>query len=192
MSFIYPNYICVEQKFNILWSINDGSWGFYGLDPAYVKSYMTTKNNFNIFYYWNNENDLFKIVYDNYEGVFDKKNFINLSKYQYRSSNDNKMFSHVLSNLKLKEQTNKYIIFQYSNIPNNDMPNNDMLNNDMPDNTALDNSITMEFKLNFVDFDYIKSIDENTIKLNNIIKERYELGIKSREQVLRENDISYN
>ena len=187
MNFIYPNYICAEQKFNILWSINDNSWGFYGRDPTYTKQSFTTKNNFNVFYYWNDDNDLFKIVCDNYEGVFDKKKFRNLSKYEYRSSNGEKMFSHVIANIQLKEQTDKYIVFQYSDMPNNYMPNNDM-----SDNTTLDNSITMEFKLNFVDFDYIKSIDENTIKLNDIIKERYELGIKSREQVLRENDISYD
>jgi hypothetical protein len=42
-----------------------------------------------------------------------------------------------------------------------------------------------------VDFEYIKNIDENTIKINDNIKKVYEDGIISRLEILNESRCDY-
>ena len=170
MSFIYPPYSNVENEFYRLWSIRDNSWGFYSYDVTYTKR-SGNKEYENLYFYWNNYNDLFKIRYDNYEGVFNKKNYEYLS-YGYAISCENTiMFCKVFENIKLKELTDKYAIFEYQN---NTMQNN-----------------TMQFRLNYVDIDYIKNIDNDTTEINNAIKKTYEEGIKWRIQILSESTGDY-
>jgi hypothetical protein len=157
MAFVYPPYLIVENEFNRLWSINDDSWGFYGYDISYTKRSDTNKKYENLHFYWNDENDLFKITYGNYEGIFNKKNYKNLSNACSISWEDTVVFSKVIKNIELKELTHKYVMFEYGE---------------------------MQFKLYNVDFEYIKNINNDTIILNDAIKKIYEEGIKWRTEIL--------
>jgi hypothetical protein len=186
MSFVYPPassvarmqppYLVAENDFYRLWSIDDGSWGFYGYCPTYMKSSDVNKKYNNLHYYWDSDNNIFKITYNNYEGVFDKQNYKKMSKYLTVSYNKQIMFCEIIKQIELKELTDKYAIFEYEQIQKNE-------NNF--------ETINMQFKLLNVDFEYIKNIDENTIKINDNIKKVYEDGIISRLEILNESRCDY-
>lgn len=177
MSFVYPPYLDAENRFYILWSIDDGSWGFYGYDPSYTKqSHDVTNKYSNLHYYWDSNNDIFKITYNNYEGVFDKKKYEKMSSGFAYSTNEQIMFCQIIRQIELKELTDKYAIFEYEQTQKNG------------DNLE---TINMQFKLCNVDFEYIKNIDDNTIKINDNIKKIYDEGIKSRLEILSKSRCDY-
>ena len=168
MSYTYPHYISSEKKYDDL--MRYCNWCH---SSAYIKNYERNENNINIYYYWRNDNDVFKIVYDNYEGIFDKNNFVNLSKYDTMSNQNNIMFCKVIKSIKLKEKNDKYVIFKYDDVLEN--------------NSIID----FEFKLNFVDLDYVKNINDETINLNENIKNDYDFAIKSYNELPNDGSNNY-
>lgn len=171
MSYIYPEYTLAENTFNELWAIDDGSWGFYGygLDckrhDAFKYKDTTIKN---LCYYWTKKSDWFKIVLDDYEGVFSKESNCIYPNSTHSMYGDQKpsdtRFDDILKTLKLELKTDDYIILKW------------------------DNKII--FKLHKICPQYIGSICENTKKLNQLIKEDYEEENMSRREILsnRDND----
>jgi hypothetical protein len=164
MSFVYPEYISSEETFYHLWSIDDNSWGFYGYDPTLTKVSAESPKYPNLFVYFDNLNSddcMFKLVYENYEGVFMKKDYPMIDGYSYCSDGKYMLYK-ILKELDLieKDPNKKYVIFSYENI---------------------------KFKLNNVDIDYIKTINVNTTIINNKINDNYKEGIKDRMAILNSN-----
>ncbi len=168
MSLTYPKYLISEVEFYVLWSINDNSWGFYGYGADLTKINITTKNISNINYYWSDKHDYFKIVIEDYEGVFNKNNF---QIYPHSThtmkpfDNTKELFNNIIHGVKITCQTDKYIIITYNN--------------------------SIQFKLNKVDFDYVSNVDFNTKELNKLINENYIQGIKSRRAILADSRGDY-
>jgi len=70
----YPCYNNEEEEHFKLWSIDDGSWEFYGHDPSLMKESHKVNDKYSSdFTYYCGDYELFKLVYKNYEGVFSKK-----------------------------------------------------------------------------------------------------------------------
>jgi len=75
LSVYYSKYLVNEKIYDKLWSINDNSWVFYSrctelmicncYNKYYDKLYAYYKDNFNFF----------KIVYNDYEGLFNTKDY---------------------------------------------------------------------------------------------------------------------
>jgi hypothetical protein len=164
MSFIYPEYISSEESFYNLWSIDDGSWGFYGYDAMLTKISAESLKYPELFIYYDDlytDDSPFKIVYKNYEGVFCKKDYPMIDGYSFSSSNKY-MLCEVLKNMELTENDSneRYVVFSYKD---------------------------MEFKLNKVDINYIKTIDVNTKIINAKINDNYKQKIKERIAILNSN-----
>ena len=162
MSVVYPEYIIVENEFFRLWSIDDGSWGFNGYSCELTKMYFHKNSNIkNIFYYWSHNHEYFKLIIDNYEGVFSKKDHINNPHSPHTHYNDIKeVFELILKDLTVKEKNDENIILTY----------NDKIN----------------FILYKVNMNYITKISENTKNMNELIKKNYEEGIESRLEILND------
>lgn len=153
--FCYPSYLINEKIYDELHSINDGSWGFYG---RYIgrKKINTRIPNLDL-----HDDDLFfKLTYLNYEALIDKSMYPFIGKY-FEDKKDKIKLNKIIDNLKLVEETEKIIIFRY-----------------------IDDKYTVDFKLNFVDIEYISNIDENIKKFNNLINEEYLNGISDRKDIL--------
>jgi len=175
MSIIYPPYLLAEKEFQVLWSINDNSWGYFGYGTDLIKQEKRlATSNIDFSFYWSNSQDLFKITYKNYEGVFNKKDFPGLSHNQSFSHNRNKekelvcfdMVAKKLSEVKENKLTNMLFLCYEDN----------------------ENLIYWEFKLKYVDSTYINNLDESTVILNNLIQTNYEVGAKRRFAILQECD----
>jgi len=166
MSFEYPSYFKEELEHSRLWSINDGSWGFYGYDPSLMKqSYSVNKKYASALSYYCGDFQIFKLVYKNYEGVFDKANYSNISFGPYRIPGVTVSFYDVLKKIELVEESEKFIKFAYS-----------------------DEQFNFVFTLNLIDFEYINNLNIETIELNNLIKQKYITNINSRNEILDESD----
>ena len=160
MVIVYPNYIIDQKVYNELWSIDDGTGGFYG-DDVDLKKRTDSINKAinNMSYYWSEDVDYFKLVIDeytgnSYEGVFNKNDY-NIRGYQ--SGNNISCIYQVLQNLTIQEKTEEHIILNYEN---------------------------KLFTLSKINFDYITKLSENTKKLNDLIKEKYETSIYHRKKNL--------
>lgn len=163
MSYTYPCYSCVEKTYEGL-----KRKGLF--DYSYIKTFEHNENKLLIYYYWSDCGGLFKIVYDNYEGVFNKKDFMCLSTHESAWSENTICISNVLKSIKLKEKTDKQVTLKYDGI----LKNNDPIN--------------FEFTLNFVDFNYVRNVTKDVIELNEKIKCSYNCAIKSCEEILNESD----
>ncbi len=160
MSFVYPEYIIAENEFYLLWSIDDNSWGFYGYDANLTKMNANNCNIKNMYFYWSYSHDYFKIVIDDYEGVFSKKKN-NIYEYSYHSKfndTDEYLFEKIFKTVVVKEQNDEQIVLNFED--------------------------KIDFKLHKINLKYISNVCENTKKLNDLIKKNYEEGVVSRREIL--------
>jgi len=172
MSIIYPPYLLAEKEFQVLWSINDNSWGYFGYDSSFIKQEKRLPGTNEFFsFYWSNSHDLFKIVYKKYEGVFNKLDYPGLSHNSSFGVRRNKEKEIVCFDMVTRELYH--------------VVGKDGLILTFTDKT---NSIYWEFKLRQVDINYINNLDENTVILNNLIQSNYESGAKKRFAILQECD----
>jgi hypothetical protein len=84
MSFVYPPYLLVEDQFYHLWSINDGSSGFYGYSPTYMKISDSVNNKYNyLHYYWNDNDNLFNIKEVYVDGIASRLELLSITRSDY-------------------------------------------------------------------------------------------------------------
>jgi hypothetical protein len=115
MSFAYPIYKSNECLFFELWQIDDGSWGFYGYSPELIKMSSESTKYSNLSIYQSSSSKLFKITYNDYEGVYNYDDYPMIGVFSM-SVIGKYILCKVIREMDLIENNNEHILFKYNEI----------------------------------------------------------------------------